>query len=163
MVERSGGGMYYQLDENFLAHFGVPGMKWGHRKAQSSSGTLSKRKQKKLKKAEVKAALKKNKQDYRNAKNKADERYNKDVKEYKEAYGKVQDHFNKKQKTFQEKNNTRMIDYTIEEKRNDSLQALYAKYADTNAKAFSRRSASYRKAKNVYKNNKNKLVSSLKK
>lgn len=31
---------YYQMNENFLAHYGVPGMKWGRRKARStSSGT----------------------------------------------------------------------------------------------------------------------------
>lgn len=30
-------------DNNFLAHFGVPGMKWGHRKASSVSSTSPKR------------------------------------------------------------------------------------------------------------------------
>lgn len=35
--------MYYTINEEFLMHFGVPGMKWGVRKAKSSSGSSTKK------------------------------------------------------------------------------------------------------------------------
>lgn len=44
--------------ENYLIHFGVPGMKWGHRKARVSSGSGSTKTSSKKTTQQVKAARK---------------------------------------------------------------------------------------------------------
>lgn len=166
-----------QLQEDYLIHFGVPGMKWGVRKSVYRSMTRSQRKAQKLK---IKDQRHQNKQAFRAAKRKANEKFYKDTEAYNNANTRMHDKFESKQHDMNRKynnaetvlgtvlgshgsnmvnkireNNQTVIDYN----RDKAQKALDKKYEESNNKAYAKRSATIKKAREVYKQNKKKIAS----
>lgn len=50
--------IYYEMNEDFLMHFGVPGMKWGVKKAKKSNSNSNKTSKKKMTKEGKKRLVK---------------------------------------------------------------------------------------------------------
>lgn len=166
--------MIHYNDSDYLCHYGVPGMKWGVKKSTLRQMSKSDRY---LQKQKYKTNLKKNREQYRTARRKANKQFDRDTKEYSNAQSKLNRKFDKDQHKADKKYN-QIDDFTsaiglgkttgyarqttsnqIAAKRAIAQEALDTKYSDMIDKAYSKRSKSIKKAKNIYKENKNKIMS----
>lgn len=168
--------------QEYLMHYGVPGMKWGVRKSSLKGMSRSERK---ATKAKYKQNLKDNRKQYYKAYRKANKNYEKNISEYTKAKDKMNKKFdrdsNKIEKTHNDyadkvsmfggnsavantiKSNIKTSEINkkqvVEGKRAVAKASLNEKYSDMIAKADYKYSQELKKAKNTYKENKNKIKS----
>lgn len=168
--------------DEYLVHYGVPGMKWGVKKASLRSMSRSERKQAK---AKYKENLKQNRKQFYKAYKKANSNYDKNISEYTKASNKMNSKFDRdshkiekehsghadKISTFMGnsatanaiKSNIKTSEMNkkqiVEGKRAIAQEALDEKYSNLLSSANQKRNKEIKKAKQTYKENKQKIKS----
>lgn len=175
------------MNQEYLVHYGVMGMKWGVRKKEpvSGNGQLSRRQQKKLQKQKIKQAKKANRKQYYDAKVKALHKYVNDTDEYERKSGELREKYQKSiennekearrvrdayaqsygENSYQTKAAMKAFDVqknysnAINKEKYQKMQAaLDTKYSDTLNKARQDWSKARSEAKQIYKSNKSEIL-----
>lgn len=168
--------------QQYLIHYGIPGMKWGVRKATLKTMSRSERK---ATKAKYKQNLKENRKQFYKAYKKANNNYEKNISEYTKASNKMNKKFDrdshkieKTHKNYSDKvsmfggnsvvantikSNIKTSEINkkqiVEGKRAIAQESLKRKYSDVLSKANTKRDNEIKIAKDKYKENKNKIKS----